>query len=124
MLLLYIYFYNLSLIILTKFFLKQSSKVIGLVLLRFPSNSLGLGMGKIVAFRQRSGIVFNFKIRLNSCIIRCNTFNGKCLIISYEIFDGPVALLLGSNLMVFESSSKEISAVRFDLPLMLSGMSL
>src|SRR5436309_15635166 len=71
-----IYLFKRSLIILTKVFLKQSSKVIGLVLLRLPSNSLGLGVGKIVAFRQRSGTVFNFKMRLNSCIIRCNTFNG------------------------------------------------
>src|SRR2546422_6304598 len=109
--------------ILMKVFLRQSSRVIGLVLLRLPSNSFGLGMGNIVAFRQLSGILFNLNMRLNKRTMRSNILSGKCLIISYEIFEGPVALLLGNFLIICETSSTVIKAVRSDLSCRLFGVS-
>src|SRR5581483_2271907 len=85
--------------ILTKVLRIQSKRVIGLVLDKFPSNSFGFGIGKMVALRQLLGIILCCKMKLNSWRTNCKNLSGRCLIISYEILEGPDAFFNGSCLI-------------------------
>ena len=77
--------------------------MIGLVLLIEDSHSFGLGMGKIVAFCQLSGIVLNCRIPLKNINMYDKKLSERCLIISYKINKDPVILLQESCLIIFLS---------------------
>src|ERR1051325_336474 len=86
-------------------FLIQSRRTMGRVFVNFASHSCGLGIGYSRACLHLLGIVEFRNIRLNNSSKRISMTSGKCLMISYEMLEGPHAFLLGSDEIVDVSSS-------------------
>src|SRR5436305_12231841 len=99
--------------ILTTAFLTHSKSVIGLVLFKSYSHSIGLGIGYTVACRHSCGISPRMKHIFASFQRALSESCPKCFIISLLIPVGPVALSLGSDLITFFHSSKSGGAIKF-----------
>ena len=90
-----------------------SNNVMGRVLFKLHSHSLGFGMGYTFASFHSSGISLKLMhLQMNFHKNSCAT-GPKCLSISFEINDGPVAFSFGSCLIILTHSSKVGRSIKF-----------
>ncbi len=91
----------------TKAFRALSSKVMGRVLFKSYSQGFGLGIGYTYARFQRWGMDEICRQPQIMYYRRFFVIGPNCFNISFEIFEGPGALLFGSRSMILYHSSAE-----------------
>ena len=97
--------------IFEKPFLAVSIKVIGCVISRFPSHSLGLGIRVITAFFHSAGISVSDRQRLYNSSKCCFNRELAFFINMFWMPEGPGALCDDDSLMIFSNSSYDIGFI-------------
>src|SRR5581483_3946457 len=88
------------------------SSVIGLVLLSEDSHSLGLGIGYILASLHAKGMSLRRKQLLINFFKQSVILGPKCLIISFEMPEGPAAFPSGNAEIIIAHSSLVIGFIK------------